>query len=60
MSQEEDAALFMLETAKARLETVHEQRRRDGGLVSGFRLAHAIAMVQAAERLLRCAEKNPG
>ena len=59
MSQEEDVARRLLETAKERLEIVEQERRRDGGLVSGFRLAHARAMVQAAERLLRTARQTP-
>jgi hypothetical protein len=58
MSQEADTAQFMLETARERLEIVQQQRRQDGGLVSGFRLAHATAMVKAAERLLRTAQQT--
>jgi hypothetical protein len=60
MSQEENTARFVLETAKARLKTIEHHRRQDGGLVSGFRLAHATAMVEAAERLLQAAQRAPG
>jgi len=53
-----DVAQRMLETAQARLVLVEEQRRHDGGLLSGLRLAHAKAMVQAADRHLRRAQET--
>jgi len=53
-----EVAQHMLETAQARVALVEQQRRHDGGFLSGIRLAHAKAMVQAAERHLRRAQET--
>jgi len=46
----EGEALRVLQAARARLSSVEDQRRREGTFVTGIRLAHAKAIVQA-ERL---------
>jgi hypothetical protein len=53
----EGEAVRVLEAARARLATVEEQRRHDTTFLTSIRLAHAKAMVQAAERLLQRARQ---
>jgi hypothetical protein len=52
----EEDARRLLDVAKARLAVVQGQRQDGASFLDGIRLAHAKAMVQAAERLLRRAE----
>jgi hypothetical protein len=48
----EEEALRVLDAAKSRLATVELQRRLEPTFGTGVRLAHAKAIVLAAERLL--------
>ena len=54
----EGEALRVLAAAQARLTAVEDQRRRESTFVTGIRLAHAKAMVLAAERLLQQARQR--
>lgn len=46
-------ALRVVSAARSRLEIVEGQRETEPNFVTGIRLAHAKAMLKAAERLLR-------
>jgi hypothetical protein len=50
--QTEHDALELLDAAQTRLKLVEDQRQAERTFLTGVRLAHAKAMVKAAERLL--------
>jgi hypothetical protein len=55
-------ALRVVDAARLRLALVEVQRQQERNFVTGIRLAHAKAMVKAAERLLdraRAARQSP-
>ena len=51
-SASEADALRVVDAARSRLAMVEGQRERERSFATGIRLAHAKAMVKAAERLL--------
>jgi len=55
---DEQSALRVLEAAKSRLATVELQRLGEQTFLTSVRLAHAKAMVLAAERLLHRARQQ--
>ena len=46
-------ALRVVDAARSRLAIVEGQRERERSFATGIRLAHAKAMLKAAERMLR-------